>query len=115
MRYVCIALKPSPDFEQFLNLLDFHIRHYMFWLSCHELTCSIFVDNVFLDVVRDDPTNNVPDTVFSKLGMQLHRRDQHPIGILKNAIYEYFDTSYSNKFDKFDNLCPIVTVKQVWT
>ncbi|KAB1200576.1 Phenylalanine--tRNA ligase, chloroplastic/mitochondrial [Morella rubra] len=64
------------------------------------------------DVVRDDPTNNVPDTVFSKLGMQLHRRDQHPIGILKNAIYEYFDTSYSNKFDKFDNLCPIVTVKQ---
>ena len=64
-------------------------------------------------MVRDDPTNNVPDTIFSKLGMQLHRRDQHPIGILKNAIYEYFDTSYPNKFDKFDDLCPIVTVKQV--
>ncbi|KAK7845747.1 phenylalanine--trna ligase [Quercus suber] len=64
------------------------------------------------DVMRDDPTNNVPDTIFSKLGMQLHRRDQHPIGILKNAIYEYFDTSYPNKFDKFDDLCPIVTVKQ---
>ncbi|PON79902.1 Phenylalanyl-tRNA synthetase [Trema orientale] len=64
------------------------------------------------DVVRDDPTNNVPDTIFTKLGMQLHRRDQHPIGILKNAIYEYFDTNYSNKFDKFDDLCPLVTVKQ---
>jgi hypothetical protein len=64
-------------------------------------------------VVRDDPTNNVPDTIFSKLGMQLHRRDQHPIGILKNAIHEYFDTSYPNKFDKFDDLCPIVSVKQV--
>ena len=63
--------------------------------------------------MRDDPTNNVPDTIFSKLGMQLHRRDQHPIGILKNAIYEYFDTNYPNKFDKFDDLCPIVTVKQV--
>ncbi|CAL5192957.1 unnamed protein product [Lathyrus oleraceus] len=64
------------------------------------------------DVVRDDPTNNVPDNIFSKLGMQLHRRDQHPLGILKNAIYEYFDTNYSNKFNKFDDLCPIVSLKQ---
>ena len=67
----------------------------------------------FVDVVRDDPTNNVPDSIFTKLGMQLHRRDQHPIGILKNAIYNYFDTTFPNKFDKFDNLCPIVSVKQV--
>lgn len=67
----------------------------------------------FVDVVRDDPTNNVPDSIFGKLGMQLHRRNQHPLGILKNAIYEYFDTTYPNKFDKFDDLCPIVTVKQV--
>ncbi|KAG4926111.1 hypothetical protein JHK87_051651 [Glycine soja] len=64
------------------------------------------------DVVRDDPTNNVPDNIFSKLGVHLHRRDQHPLGILKNAIYEYFDTNYSNKFNKFDDLCPIVSVKQ---
>ncbi|KAF8412671.1 hypothetical protein HHK36_000639 [Tetracentron sinense] len=64
------------------------------------------------DVVRDDPTNNVPDTIFSKLGMQLHRRDQHPIGILKNAIYDYFDSNYLNKFEKFDHLCPIVSVKE---
>ncbi|CAI0604413.1 unnamed protein product [Linum tenue] len=64
------------------------------------------------DVVRDDPTNNVPDSIFSKLGMQLHKRNQHPIGILKNAIYEYFDASYSTKFDKFDDLCPLVSVKQ---
>ncbi|GAV74689.1 tRNA-synt_2d domain-containing protein/FDX-ACB domain-containing protein [Cephalotus follicularis] len=64
------------------------------------------------DVVRDDPTNNVPDNIFSKLGMQLHRRNQHPLGILKNAIYEYFDNNYSNKFDKFDDLSPLVSVKQ---
>ncbi|XP_022869696.1 phenylalanine--tRNA ligase, chloroplastic/mitochondrial-like, partial [Olea europaea var. sylvestris] len=61
------------------------------------------------EIVRDDPTNNVPDSIFSKLGMQLHRRDQHPLGILKNAIYDYFDTSYPKKFDKFDDLCPIVS------
>ncbi|CAL9074864.1 phenylalanine--tRNA ligase, chloroplastic/mitochondrial-like isoform X2 [Musa acuminata AAA Group] len=65
------------------------------------------------DVVREsDPTNNVPDNIFSKIGLQLHRRDNHPIGILKNAIYDYFDTSYSSKFVKFDDLCPIVSVQQ---
>ncbi|XP_068656771.1 phenylalanine--tRNA ligase, chloroplastic/mitochondrial [Aristolochia californica] len=64
------------------------------------------------DVVREsDPTNNVPDGIFSKLGLQLHRRDNHPIGILKNAIYNYFDTNYSTKFVKFDDLCPLVSVK----
>lgn len=63
--------------------------------------------------MRDDPTNNVPDNIFSKLGMQLHRRDNHPLGILKNEIYNYFDTNYSNKFDKFDDLSPIVSVKEV--
>ncbi|XP_034679079.1 phenylalanine--tRNA ligase, chloroplastic/mitochondrial-like isoform X3 [Vitis riparia] len=66
------------------------------------------------DVVRDDPTNNVLDAIFLKLGMQLHRRDQHPIGILKNAIYDYFDANYSNKFDKFDDLCPIVSTKEAY-
>ncbi|KAL5697698.1 phenylalanine--tRNA ligase [Ranunculus cassubicifolius] len=64
------------------------------------------------DVVKDEPTNNVPDAIFSKLGLQLHRRDQHPLGILKNAIYDYFDKNYSTEFVKFDDLCPIVSVKQ---
>ncbi|KAJ9557486.1 hypothetical protein OSB04_012100 [Centaurea solstitialis] len=64
------------------------------------------------DVVKDEPTNNVPDLIFTKLGLQLHRRDNHPLGILKNAIYEYFDTNYNNQFHKFDDLCPIVTVKE---
>ncbi|CAL9158461.1 phenylalanine--tRNA ligase, chloroplastic/mitochondrial-like [Musa acuminata AAA Group] len=65
------------------------------------------------DVVREsDPTNNVPDNIFSKIGLQLHRRDNHPIGILKNAIYDYFDTNYASKFVKFDDLCPIVSVQQ---
>nr|GEV56576.1 phenylalanine--tRNA ligase, chloroplastic/mitochondrial [Tanacetum cinerariifolium] len=63
------------------------------------------------DVVKDEPTNNVPDLIFTKLGLQLQRRDNHPLGILKNAIYEYFDTNYNNQFQKFDDLCPIVTTK----
>nr|GEU53045.1 ARID DNA-binding domain-containing protein [Tanacetum cinerariifolium] len=63
------------------------------------------------DVVKDEPTNNVPDLIFTKLGLQLHRRDNHPLGILKNAIYVYFDTNYNNPFQKFDDQCPIVTTK----
>ena len=61
----------------------------------------------------DDPTNNVPDSIFSKLGMQLHRRDKHPIGIIKNAIYDYFESNYAKKFETFEDLSPIVTTKQV--
>lgn len=60
----------------------------------------------------DDPTNNIPDSIFSKLGLQLHQRGDHPIGILKNAIYEYFDVNYSSKFVKFDDLCPVVAAKE---
>ncbi|KAE8696040.1 Phenylalanine--tRNA ligase [Hibiscus syriacus] len=45
--------------------------------------------------------------------MQLHRRNDHPLGILKNGIYEYFDTNFPTMFDKFDDLCPIVSVKQI--
>jgi phenylalanyl-tRNA synthetase alpha chain len=64
------------------------------------------------DVVReDDPANNVPDSVFAKIGMQLHTRDEHPLGILKNAIYGYFDEAFPGLFQKFDNLSPIVSVK----
>ncbi|ONK67422.1 uncharacterized protein A4U43_C06F20090 [Asparagus officinalis] len=50
------------------------------------------------DVVREsDPTNNVPDSIFGKLGMQLHRREDQPLGILKDAIYGYFDANFGGK------------------
>uniref|UniRef100_A0A0E0MN62 phenylalanine--tRNA ligase n=1 Tax=Oryza punctata TaxID=4537 RepID=A0A0E0MN62_ORYPU len=65
------------------------------------------------DVVKEgDPTNNVPDTIYSKIGLQLHRRDNHPLGILKNTIYDYFDKNFSGQFNKFDDLCPLVSLKQ---
>ncbi|XP_024526265.1 phenylalanine--tRNA ligase, chloroplastic/mitochondrial isoform X2 [Selaginella moellendorffii] len=65
------------------------------------------------EVVRqDDPTNNVPDSVFSKIGLQLHRRPDHPLGILKNEIYSFFDEKFpAGLFRKFDDLSPVVSVK----
>lgn len=65
----------------------------------------------YAEIVRDDPTNNILDTIFANLGMQLHRRNQHPLGILKNEIYDYIDLNNPDKFEKFDNLCPIVSVR----
>lgn len=60
---------------------------------------------------ENDPTNNVPDSIFSKIGLQLHRRDDHPLGILKNEIYKYFDEKFPGSYHKFENLSPIVSVK----
>lgn len=54
----------------------------------------------------------MPDTIYSKIGLQLHRRDNHPLGILKNTIYDYFDKSFPSQFVKFDDLCPLVSTKQ---
>ncbi|KAL3697122.1 hypothetical protein R1sor_011198 [Riccia sorocarpa] len=64
------------------------------------------------DIVReDDPANNVPDSVFTKIGLQLHNRENHPLGILKNEIHSYFDERFGGEFKKFDDLSPIVSVK----
>lgn len=62
------------------------------------------------EVVREgDPANNVSDTIFSKIGTHLHLRPDHPLGILKSAIYEYFDRTQDTKFLKFEDLLPIVS------
>ncbi|CAI7781142.1 unnamed protein product [Closterium sp. NIES-54] len=61
------------------------------------------------DVVReDDPTNNVPDTIFAKIGARLHTRADHPLSIIRSEIHQYFDSAYDNSFLKFDHLAPIV-------
>ncbi|KAL2643995.1 hypothetical protein R1flu_011582 [Riccia fluitans] len=83
-------------------------------ISC-SAAASVDVGGVTLnreDIVReDDPTNNVPDSVFTKIGLQLHNRENHPLGILKNEIYNYFDERFGGEFKKFDDLSPIVSVK----
>lgn len=57
----------------------------------------------------------MPDTVFSKIGLQLHRRDDHPLGILKNEIYKFFEEKFPGQYQKFDDLSPIVSTKSVST
>jgi phenylalanyl-tRNA synthetase alpha chain len=60
-------------------------------------------------VITDDPNNNVSDYIYSKMGVNLHQQPNHPIGIIKQAIYAYFDAQQPGVFKKFDDLYPIVT------
>ena len=64
------------------------------------------------DIIRDNPKNNVTDTIFSKLGTNLHQRPEHPLGIIKEAIFEYFEQSDPGKFKLFEDLYPVVTTAQ---
>jgi phenylalanyl-tRNA synthetase alpha chain len=69
------------------------------------------------DVITGHPANNVTDAVFDKIGANLHRRPDHPIAIIKDAIYSYFDDAAASAgaagagraaFSKFDDLHPVV-------
>lgn len=51
----------------------------------------------------------MPESVYEKMGSNLHRRPDHPICIIKEAIYEYFDSLEESKtFKKFDDLPCVV-------
>jgi phenylalanyl-tRNA synthetase alpha chain len=59
----------------------------------------------------------VSDAVFAKIGANLHRRPDHPIAIIKDAIYSYFDGAAAARgaagpgrsaFSKFDDFHPVV-------
>ncbi|KAG1672820.1 hypothetical protein FOA52_004624 [Chlamydomonas sp. UWO 241] len=43
------------------------------------------------------------------MGVNLHRQPSHPIGIIKQAIYDYFEASAPGKFKTHDELFPVVT------
>jgi len=59
------------------------------------------------DVITSDPANNIGDYIYDKLGANLHLQKNHPIGIIKQAIYDYFEAKQPAgkqpvKFTKFD-------------
>lgn len=60
-------------------------------------------------VLTQDPANNVTDYIYSKMGINLHHQPNHPIGIIKQAIYDYFVNQYPGEFTTFDDLFPVVS------
>ena len=60
------------------------------------------------EVITSHPANNVTENIYEKIGSNLHHIPTHPLGIIKEAIYGYFDRNYPNTFTKFDDLHPVV-------
>ena len=65
------------------------------------------------DVLTSHPFNNVTENIFAKIGANLHRRPDHPICIIKEAIYAFFDERCPGVFTKFDDLHPVVSARAV--
>lgn len=62
------------------------------------------------EVILDDPHNNISDYIFQRIGINLHQRANHPLGILKSVIGDYFDSKYGqDSFKRFDDIYPIVS------
>eukprot|EP00878_Enallax_costatus_P002803 GHUV01002995.1.p1 GENE.GHUV01002995.1~~GHUV01002995.1.p1 ORF type:complete len:449 (+),score=125.42 GHUV01002995.1:175-1521(+) len=60
-------------------------------------------------VLTQDPANNVTEYIYSRMGINLHHQPHHPIGIIKQAIYNYFINKHPGEFTTFDDMFPVVT------
>ncbi|PNW86275.1 hypothetical protein CHLRE_02g079600v5 [Chlamydomonas reinhardtii] len=61
------------------------------------------------DVITGSADNNVSDYIYEKMGADLHRQPDHPICIIKQAIYDFFEKRNPGMFKTFDDRYPIVT------
>lgn len=62
-------------------------------------------------VMTSDPANNVTEYIYSKMGANLHMQPDHPMGIIKTAIYNYLESQQPGKFKQLDDYMPIVSTK----
>lgn len=53
---------------------------------------------------------NIPPSIRSKVGENLHLRDKHPLNTIKKSIEDYFQGN-DPSLQTFDNLCPVVPIK----
>eukprot|EP00276_Gloeochaete_wittrockiana_P017091 CAMPEP_0184338300 /NCGR_PEP_ID=MMETSP1089-20130417/6824_1 /TAXON_ID=38269 ORGANISM="Gloeochaete wittrockiana, Strain SAG46.84" /NCGR_SAMPLE_ID=MMETSP1089 /ASSEMBLY_ACC=CAM_ASM_000445 /LENGTH=468 /DNA_ID=CAMNT_0026664717 /DNA_START=40 /DNA_END=1446 /DNA_ORIENTATION=- len=63
-------------------------------------------------ILAKNPNNNVSEGVAKKIGINLHQRPSHPLGIIKRKIEGHFEEAYPGTFRFFDDFVPVVTVKQ---
>jgi len=64
------------------------------------------------EVITSDPFNNVSENIFEKLNKNHHQNPDHPLGIIKQVIFDYFDEQFNDgEYTKFDNLKPVVSTE----
>lgn len=79
--------------------------------TMNHLLSRIFL-NLYADIFTDDPKNNVSEYIYEKLDKNLHLQTNHPLGILKTVIEEYFSMHFKHKpFTFYDDLTPIVSTQ----
>jgi phenylalanyl-tRNA synthetase alpha chain len=54
------------------------------------------------EIITGEPSNNITDYIYEKIGVNLHHQPNHPIGIIKQAIYDYFEAKSPGTFSKLD-------------
>jgi len=90
---------------------------YVIWSPFNSL--DYFADKALLAEFRTkgDKHFNIPQHVEEKVGVQLHKRPNHPINTIKTLIHDYFNTTYATmpggrKLDVFEDISPIVNHRQ---
>ena len=58
-----------------------------------------------------DPECNVTHSIASRIGINLHRKRNHPLYTIKNIIQDYWQTKGGGGFVCNDNFSPIVSVE----
>lgn len=68
---------------------------------------------------KDYPTDewtNVTPTILQKVGANLHRKSDHPIGLIRSRIQNFFYKTFTKRgnplFSVYDDLNPVVTLTQ---
>jgi len=56
------------------------------------------------------PNNNVTESIYERMGRNLHLTPNHPLNIIRTEIYKYFDDNHPGVFNKFDTYAPIVPI-----
>ena len=65
---------------------------------------------------QSDSWTNVTPIILQKIGTNLHTRCDHPLGLLKTRIQNYFYKNFVKRgnpiFSVYDDLCPVVSLTQ---
>jgi phenylalanyl-tRNA synthetase alpha chain len=84
-------------------------------LKLTRLQSTVVDDALAVALKTSHPYRNVGPNILEKVGRNLHLIDNHPLGIIKGKIEEYFnkyaDEKGQKRFEAFDSLSPLVNTK----
>lgn len=105
----CFAATAVSTANAFVPATSFHTSSSVNNAQLYSTTASTYAD---VDrYVSDHPNNNIPPHIAALVGRGLHTKEDHPIGIVRAKIQDYFN-SLDEEYKIFDAEDPIVTCTQ---